>query len=287
VSGLARALLPFANERARLLWQEAFGAPQAGTRADAAFRGPGPARGGARGATPVGARRGPNPLRGATPGATTPGGLRGLPRGATPGSWGGAKSTPSMSVTSLRPRSRAPLAFGLLALGALGAGAIFYGRSGTEMPPAAMAPAPVAPPVAASAPLEPPSKPAPPPPRTYAASVVVEPATARIELDGRDAGRSPFARRFTADGTEHTLAISAEGFEPQTLSFLDAPPPSRITLVAAPAPAPAAAPGPSRPTGRRHGGGAASPGRPPADPALPDAPRQAPMAGGNAAPVID
>jgi len=78
----------------------------------------------------------------------------------------------------------------------------------------------------------PPAAPVPPAPRSYAAAVVVEPATARIELDGAAAGQGRFERTFPVDGAQHTLVISADGFETHTVSFRDAPPPARITLVA-------------------------------------------------------
>ena len=77
-----------------------------------------------------------------------------------------------------------------------------------------------------------PAAPVAPAPRRYAAAVVVEPPTARIELDGAVTGQGRFERTFPVDGADHTLVISAEGFETRTLSFRDAPPPARITLVA-------------------------------------------------------
>ena len=168
---------------------------------------------------------------------------------------------------------------GALAVFGLGVGAVWYAGShrGAETPAAAVAPSQPATPASSEAP-----KPAPPPaakpaPRTYTAHVVVVPATARIVLDGRDVGPSPFDWTFSTDGAAHTLDVSAEGFETQKVSFQDAPPPPRIAL----SPRPVALPARNRPTGRKH---AAAPAAQPERPA----PRETPPPwGANGAPVID
>ena len=134
-------------------------------------------------------------------------------------------STPSPPVRASSSR-RIPALIGVLALAAVAVGAFRFlrpdddGGKRAREAPAAASPAPAAP--------------VPPAPRSYAASVVVEPPTARIELDGAVAGQGRFERTFPVDGADHTLVISAEGFETRTVSFRDAPPPARITLVARP-----------------------------------------------------
>jgi serine/threonine protein kinase len=257
VTMLARALLPFASERGQLLWSDTFGGASTETVDDAGVRDAG--------------------WRAAGSGPRTPN-----PRAAdlrTPGRRTSGLRPPSLAVSvspDLRPRSRAPLVAGVLALVGLGVGAIWYAGShrGGETPAAAVAIAPVHP----AAP-EPP-RPAPAAkaaPRQYTAHVVVAPASARIVLDGRDVGPSPFEWSFPADGTTHTLDISADGFETEKMSFQDAPPPPRIAL----APRPVAAR--TRLTGRKH---VVAPSTPPA-PERP-APREAPPpSGANGAPVIE
>jgi hypothetical protein len=165
----------------------------------------------------------------------------------------------------VRAPSRAPLVLSLVAAAAIAAGIIWVatGQSAGEESRPALAPA-------ARAPV------APPAPRTYEVRVAVEPATARIVLDGSDVGRGSFERTFTADGKTHTLEISANEFESETVSFVDAPPPPRIMLVARPAPAPA--PAPPRPPARRHAVGSVH--RP-----APEPPE--PQRGFNGAPVIE
>ena len=130
--------------------------------------------------------------------------------------------TPVPPVRASSSRRIAAL-IGVLALAAVAVGAFRFLRPDDAGKQAREAPAAASPP---------PATPVPPAPRSYAAAVVVEPPTARIELDGAVAGQGRFERTFPVDGADHTLVISAEGFETRTLSFRDAPPPARITLVA-------------------------------------------------------
>jgi eukaryotic-like serine/threonine-protein kinase len=207
VEDLGRALWRFASERSRMLWRDAFG-PLAPGAAGAPARRP---MGGetALDSTP---RSATPPRRPPTPAARTPGGPIG-------------DHTPS---PPLRASSRRiPALLGVLALAAAAVVAYRFlrpdddgGRRTREAPEAAN-PTPAAPV-------------APPPPRSYAAAVIVEPPTARIELDGAVAGQGRFERTFPLDGADHTLVISAEGFDTRSVSFRDAPPPARITLVARP-----------------------------------------------------
>jgi eukaryotic-like serine/threonine-protein kinase len=80
-------------------------------------------------------------------------------------------------------------------------------------------------------PIEAPQAPTPPTP--YRASTTVSPGTATIEIDGTrvraEAGR--IERTFARDGTEHRLRVSAVGYESQSVVFKDAAPPDRIELV--------------------------------------------------------
>lgn len=75
-------------------------------------------------------------------------------------------------------------------------------------------------------------------PQTYAVSVAVEPKTAVIEIDGRPVGNGSFTRTFTADGSSHTLRLSAPGYTTKTIVFSSATPPDKqITLDSETAPA--------------------------------------------------
>jgi serine/threonine protein kinase len=266
VTMLARALWPFASERGRLLWSDTFGGPATETVDDAAFR-----DGGVR-----------HPTSSPRDGSFRRPESRFRPPSVPPG----------VSL-DLRPRSRAPLVAGALAFVGLGVGMAWYTTSRPGDPPAAAVVPAVQ--VRPAAPVEatPPAPPSAEKPRNYTAHVVVWPATARIVLDGRDVGPSPFDWTFPKDGTTHSLDVSATGFEAQRISFQDAPPPSRIALVVHPASAPsrtrvvarkhtASAPSPLPPAN------ASAPAPPPAPPPERPAPREAPpRLGANGAPVID
>jgi eukaryotic-like serine/threonine-protein kinase len=82
--------------------------------------------------------------------------------------------------------------------------------------------------------------PAPPAaaPSTYHVALRATPPTARLRLDGETAQTAPFARELLIDGKPHSIVVEADGFEPVTLSFRDAPPPDEITLKALPPPEP-------------------------------------------------
>ena len=66
-------------------------------------------------------------------------------------------------------------------------------------------------------------------------SVRTEPPSATLELDGAPVGVGSFEREMPAS-ERRTLRVSAEGYEPQTFVFVDAPPPSVVRLrpIAAP-----------------------------------------------------
>ena len=205
VEDLGRALWRFASERSRMLWRDAFG-PVAPGAAGA------PAAGRWRARRRSTRRRDPAtpPRRPPTPAAPTPG-----------------RSISDYTVSppvSARSSRRIPALIGVLALAAVAVVAFRFLRSdddGGKRAPAAPAAAHPAP-----------ATPVAPAPRSYTAAVVVEPPSARIELDGAVAGQGRFERTFPVDGADHKLVIAAEGFETRTLSFRDAPPPARITLAA-------------------------------------------------------
>lgn len=99
------------------------------------------------------------------------------------------------------------------------------------------APAPVSAPVVVS--------PAPAPARSYRVSVTVEPPHATVVLDNRPVGTGTLARDLDADGRPHSLRFTAEGYETHVLVFSEAdPPPAVVTLQRASAPPVADVPAP-------------------------------------------
>ena len=66
---------------------------------------------------------------------------------------------------------------------------------------------------------------------TFVVQVQAEPAGAKIKLDGKDVGTGSFATRLPVDGVAHQMVVSADGHEPRSLTFTDAPPPGNIRLV--------------------------------------------------------
>jgi hypothetical protein len=79
----------------------------------------------------------------------------------------------------------------------------------------------------------PPAAPAPapaPPPRTFRVAVQATPAEATFELDGTPAGTGRLERELPADGQPHTLRVTASGFAPRTVTFVDTPPPEALAL---------------------------------------------------------
>ena len=75
---------------------------------------------------------------------------------------------------------------------------------------------------------------APPRPATYTVELQVEPRSASIELDGAVVGHGSFTQELSADGNNHVLVISAEGYRSRILTFRDEPPEGRVTLQALP-----------------------------------------------------
>lgn len=85
-----------------------------------------------------------------------------------------------------------------------------------------------------------------PGPTSFPVVVRADPPDAEIELDGRSVGRGRWSGRLPRDGMLHELRLSAEGFAPTRVLFLDTAPPFDLHLEALPrAPSPAAAEPPS------------------------------------------
>ncbi|HVZ89571.1 MAG TPA: serine/threonine-protein kinase [Polyangia bacterium] len=72
--------------------------------------------------------------------------------------------------------------------------------------------------------------------KRYHVSVAAKPREADFELDGKSVGAGSFVDDLLADGTEHTLTVTAAGFVPARLTFRDSPPPDEVALqpIAAP-----------------------------------------------------
>ncbi len=68
----------------------------------------------------------------------------------------------------------------------------------------------------------------------FGMALSTDPPHSNIELDGRSVGVGAYAGRFIRDGVTHRLRVSATGYIAQELTFTDAPPPGRISLVRAP-----------------------------------------------------
>jgi uncharacterized protein DUF4388 len=73
-------------------------------------------------------------------------------------------------------------------------------------------------------------------PDTYAVAVRAYPLDATLEVDGRDIGSGFYHTRLPRDGTLHELRISAAGFVPARILFVDAPPPLDVRLEPLPVP---------------------------------------------------
>jgi serine/threonine-protein kinase len=104
---------------------------------------------------------------------------------------------------------------------------------------------------------------------TYAIDLAVTPATATIELDGAPVGSGRLVQTMTKDGRVHRLAISAPGYETVRTEFDDVRPPP-TTLVLRPLPsAPSSTPTPvtggTKPAGGKPSGGKKGDNRPKTD----------------------
>lgn len=268
VRHLAAALLPFASDKARMLWSETFGAvdttqavaptaastpPVANDAAWAATATPAPGQG------PLGSKSWPSTTKGTTLGSATGHHLETVPP---------------------PPRSR----LGAVVGGAVALGAVIL--VGAKLlrptaPPAAAVPTPV---IVAPAP----ATAAPPTPRaTYRVEVDADPATATMEVDGVATGARILRRDFPIDGREHRLVARAPGYRDEVVTFIDAPPDRRLSLDPVPAPGKETASSAGAHPHAHHHPKASSPApasvsKPAAPPAAPEKP-----ASKNGVPVID
>jgi hypothetical protein len=106
---------------------------------------------------------------------------------------------------------------------------------------AAVAPSAAAPSAAAaSAPSTPPAAPIPRPTaleESYPVSVQAHPMGATLQVDGHDLGTSFWQARLPRDGASHELRVTAAGFVPARILFVDTPPPADVHLDPLPPPA--------------------------------------------------
>ena len=219
VRQLGRMLLPFASERARILWQEAFGPI---SDAEAAVEASASAAWRASQAS-------------SAPSLSAPTSAAAVDTLEVRRKSGGG-------VT--RPMKIALVVAGMAAAGI--AGLALLGRSSPQAPPS---PSITVAPHALAGPAPAPIAPSP----SFKVRVRSEPERAALELDGQPAGTGTLERVFPVDHRRHVLRATATGYEPREVEFLDDPPPERLILVSVPPPAPPSlapaetvAPGPRR-----------------------------------------
>jgi hypothetical protein len=95
-------------------------------------------------------------------------------------------------------------------------------------PSAAAPPTPPATPIARSlAPQE-----------SYTVAVQAHPLGATLQVDGHDLGTSFWQSRLPRDGSPHEIRVTAAGFLPARIVFIDTPPPAEVHLDPLPPPAP-------------------------------------------------
>jgi serine/threonine-protein kinase len=222
VRHLAAALLPFASDKARVLYGEAFAGIDDGPGARPAAA-PAPARTGdlawAATATPA-------PGQG-------PFSSKSLP--AAKETTLGSATGHQVETVPAAPRSR----LGVVVGGSVAVGAVLFVAAKLLWPAPPPAAAPAAPVVAAPTP----SAPAPPAPRaTYRVEVDVDPTSATLELDGVATGAPTLRRDFALDGHAHRLVGRAPGYRDAAVSFTDAPPDKKLHLDPIPAAAEEKAP---------------------------------------------
>ncbi len=200
---LGRSLLPFASERGKSIWLRAFDRePSVASQSIVVEI----AEDGA--AMPVGMTNSPStqlirptPVVRAAAGESTMGRQTG-------------ELAPPASQTALVSRSKTAT-IAAVALVAVAVVAVAMLKSTSK-------PEPSTPASAASA--------VAPKPKTMTIAVVVDPAEAEILLDDKPVGRGSFTQEVVPDGREHTLRVTAAGFEPKVVVFTDIPPPSRMVL---------------------------------------------------------
>ena len=217
VRHLAAALLPFASDKARVVWSETFS-----------------------GVEDLPAETAPPRLGGSSP---TPGGKGGsvsgtqiLPTGDQPFSRPANGKRPSHGTTlgsatgdhlqSVVPR-RSRVAVVLAGIGSAGAVALlafFFLRQA----PIQVVETPAAPVTTGT-----PARTARAVPATFAVRVEADPPTATLEIDGVPTGARVLRREFSLDGQEHRLVGRAPGYRDAVVTFVDAPPPPHLSLQSA------------------------------------------------------
>jgi len=288
VNQLGRMLLPFASDRARLLWADAFGADTPEEAAAlAAWKQAGPDRDNAHETQEQGSEHGKRQSRRPDRREHNPDQTRAM---MEPGAAAAAEATWDVSKPSRGVGTAAKIAVAAGVVAALGLGLLLMVRRSpsADTPPVRAGattsrehgpPAKVEPPPATVTPTPVVAKVEPPPPRppeTFRATVTVTPDSAAIELDGEPAGIGRLERTLPIDHHPHVLRASAPGYVAREIEFVDEPPPDELTLAAASdTPKPAAKrPGVPRPP--KHA--------PAAEPEQPAAPN---TLNPNGAPVID
>lgn len=251
---LGEALLPFASDRARMIWSPTF----SGTGARAA---PTPQEGTQVMLRPSATTTHAQPVRAFPTGGTPHSGVHpmNMHPSATPpaGSYDG---TPSYSLGGRSfPGGPAPekksgaagvaMIVGLLVATLAVVGLAIFKFAGSKPANAGTLPEPPSATTSTTAPQG----------SAYALAVRVVPENAAFELDGVPAGTGSLSRSLPRDGRSHTLRVSAPGFEALLLSFDDAhPPPATISL--RPATNGAGSGTPTK-VGPQHGSGASSGGK--------------------------
>ena len=259
VRQLAAALLPFASEKSRLLWNEAFGG--------------------------IDDRSAAAPSAGSAPRITDDTALAATatpPSGPGPSgpSWTAPKETTLGSATGQNletlppPRSR----LGVIIGGAAVAGVlVLVGVKLLRWSPPAPPPTPA--PVAAA-----PYPAAPPPRASYRIEVEADPATATLELDGLAVGDRILRRDLLVDGRKHRLVGRAPGYRDAVVTFIDALPARLLSLE--PVVSPAEKTPTAAPRARAHHHQKVPAPAPAAKPAAPAPPTDKPVNNGGF-PVID
>jgi tRNA A-37 threonylcarbamoyl transferase component Bud32 len=217
--GFGRALLPFASPAIRAQWTPLFA--EAGEAVAPVVSGAraGLASGGTMVLPPeLGGPAAPPTGRGEAAGSST--------------TLGAAAS----AVVARRGRVQGKVV-GAVALVAVAAAAIVVvatrsaERPRTDLAASGSSAAPTSAPTSPIAATPPPS-----PAARYRANGSATPEEAELVLDGVKVGRGDLAREFAVNGVEHTLIVSAPGFEPTTVKFRDQPPPEEVKLTRVDAP---------------------------------------------------
>lgn len=253
---LGEALLPFASERARMIWSPTFAStgprsaptPQDGTQiilrpSVTARNAAGPSA--HPSLAPAGTSHSGVQPTSLHPSATPPPGTH----DGTPSYSLGGRSFPGSAPPKKSGGAGIAMVVGLLVatLAVVGVALVkFAGKPATAGTSADVTSAPggsVAAPEASS----------------YAVAIHVVPESAAFELDGVPAGTGSLSRSLPRDGRKHVLRVSAPGYETILVELDEAhPPPASVAL--RPAPTTLSSTTPARP-GPQHGaGGAAGPG---------------------------